>query len=88
MLTVHKCSEKGIFSHLSNHAFCRLYFLKYISYEAHLFFWKRSKFPVEFRNVEKGWTNIIGIVDNCIWIDCIKHSLLQRDNTSNQESMC
>ena len=44
MLTVHKCSENGIFSHLSDHAFCSLYFLKYISYEAHLFFEKVQNF--------------------------------------------
>ena len=38
MLTVHKCSDTGLFRHLSNPAFCSLQFEKEITSEAHLFF--------------------------------------------------
>ena len=38
MLTVHKCSDMGLFRHLSNHAFCSLKFHKRITSEVHRFF--------------------------------------------------
>ena len=38
MLPVHKCSDTGLFRHLSNPAFCSLQFQKEITSEAHLFF--------------------------------------------------
>ena len=38
MLTVHKCSDTGLFRHLSNPASCSLEFQKQITFEAHLFF--------------------------------------------------
>ena len=38
ILTVKGCSEMGLFRHLSNHVFRSCNFLKYISYDGHLFF--------------------------------------------------
>ena len=38
MLTVHKCSDIGIFRHLSNLAICSLYFQKEITSKDHLRF--------------------------------------------------
>ena len=38
MLAVHKCSDTGIFRHLSNPAFCSLKFQKQITSEDHLHF--------------------------------------------------
>ena len=53
MLAFHKCSDTGIFTHLSSHALCSLQFRKYITYEAHIFFSNCSKFDADFRNGEK-----------------------------------
>ena len=44
MLTVHKCAETGRFRHLSNSAFCSLWFHKKIFSEAHHFFESISNF--------------------------------------------
>ena len=47
-----------------------------------IFFWKHSKFYLDSRNVEEKWEFFFRFGYNCIWIGCIKHSLLPRDNTS------
>ena len=47
-----------------------------------------SKFGVDFRNAEKIWHNIFGLGDNCIWIPCVKHSVLMRKNTCDWKSIC
>ena len=45
------------------------------------FFWKHSKFYVDSVNAEKKSENTFRFWDNCIWIGCVKHSFLLRDNT-------
>ena len=44
-------------------------------------FSKYSKFCADFGNAEKNWENIFRFWDNCISIDCVKHSFLLRGNT-------
>ena len=44
MLTDHKCSDTGLFRHLSNPAFCSLQFQKQITSEAHIFYKTIQKF--------------------------------------------
>ena len=53
MLTFPGWAEIWLFKHLHRHFFRRLYFRKYISYEAHPFFSKCSKWNVDFRNAVK-----------------------------------
>ena len=45
------------------------------------FFSKCFKFYVDSANAEKNWANIFRFSDNCVWIGCVKHSFLLRDNT-------
>ena len=52
VFTIHKCSDTGLFGHLSNPAFCSLYFQKQIISEAHIFS-KYSKLYVDCGNAEK-----------------------------------
>ena len=87
VLTVHKCSNTWVFRHLSNPAFCSLYFQKKITSEAHLF-WRYSKLYVEIGNVVKSSENIFWFGNNCIGIGCAKHSLLLRENTCHPVSIC
>ena len=82
MLTVRECSETGLFRHLSYRVFRSPYFLKYISYEGHLFFSKCSKKYINFRNGKKNSEKLIRSLDNCIWIGCCKFSLLRREYLS------
>ena len=65
VLTVHKCSDNGLFSHLSNSVFCSLYFEKKIIYEAHIFS-KYSKLYADFGNAGKSSENIFLFSDNSI----------------------
>ena len=39
------------------------------------FFWKCSKFNVDYRNAEKNWEKVFCFWDNSIWIGCFKLSL-------------
>ena len=80
MLTVHICSETGLFSHLSNHASWGLEFRKYISFQAHLFF-KTFKIWCRFQKFRKKIRKCF-FCDHCIWIGCVKHSLLPREYLS------
>ena len=73
MLTVHKCSDTRVFRLLS----------KLDS----SFFSKYSKFYLDFANEEKNRENIFEFGDNCIWIGCVKHLLLLRENTSHPVSI-
>ena len=52
------------------------------------FFPKYSKFYVDFGNTENNSENIFRFLNNCIWIGCVKHSLLLRENTSHRLSIC
>ena len=42
-----------------------------------IFFSKFSKFYLHFKNAEKKWEKFFPFRDNCIWIDCVKLSLLR-----------
>ena len=52
------------------------------------FFRKYSKLYVDFWNAEKNSKNVFRYLDNCIWIGCVKHSLLLRENTFHRVSIC
>ena len=78
MLPMKECSETALFRHISKHVFRGPYFRKYMSYKGHLFFWKFLKFNVDFENKKKHAQKIICFWDNCIWIGCVKLSLLRR----------
>ena len=64
MLAVHKCSDTGLFRHLTNSTF-----------------WWR------FGKQRKNWANIFPFGDNCIWIECLRPSLLPRKNTCHRLSI-
>ena len=44
-----------------------------------IFVWKCSKFYLHFKNAEKNGEEVFPFRDNCIWIGCIKLSLLRRE---------
>ena len=44
-----------------------------------IFFWKCSKFNLAFKNGASNWENVFSFWDNCIWIGCLKVSLLRRE---------
>ena len=44
-----------------------------------IFFWKCSKFKLDFKNAKTNWNNVICFWDNFIWIGCPKLSLLRRE---------
>ena len=43
---------------------------------------KYSTFDVHFRNFEENSANVFCYGDNCVWIGCVKHSLLPREYLS------
>ena len=90
MLTLERYSETRLFRHLSNHVCCSLIFLKHINYEIHIFLSKCSIFDVKFRNEVKTSEIFFCFLDNYIWVDCHKFSLLRREYLSSRhrESMC
>ena len=47
-----------------------------------IFFWNCSKFNLDFRSAEKKWLKIFSFFDKCMWIDCVKLSLLRREYLS------
>ena len=47
------------------------------------FFWKCSKFNVDFRNEQKNWEKVFFLWDNSIWIGSIKFRLLRREYLSS-----
>ena len=97
MLTVHKFSDTQVFRHLSCPCFSSLKFQKEIIYEGHLFFSNDSKFFffsndskffVGSWNSAKNSENIFWFWDNIIWIVCVRHSVILRDNTFHRVSIC
>ena len=42
------------------------------------FFWKSSKFNLDFENAIKNREKVFSFWDNCMWMGCIKLSLLGR----------
>ena len=75
MFTVEGFSEMGLPRHLINKVFRSSNFRKYIRNERHNFFWKFSKFDVDFRMAAKKSKNIFCFLDNCIWISGNKSSI-------------
>ena len=53
--------------------------LKQISAMRVTFFWGCSKFYVHFENGGNKSEIFFSFTDNCIWIDCVKLSLLRRE---------
>ena len=47
------------------------------------FFWKCSKFNVDYRNAEKNSEKVFCFWDNSIWIGCVKLSLLTGEYLSS-----
>ena len=88
MLTVHKCSHTLFFFHLSNPAFCSLYFSETNNFQSSSFFSTDLKFYVDCGIEEKNRGKGFWFWDNCIWISCVKHSLLLRENTFHPVSIC
>ena len=48
-----------------------------------IFFWKSSKFNVDFRNEEKNWEKVFSLLDNSIWMACVELPLLRREYLSS-----
>ena len=46
------------------------------------FFWKSSKFNLDFQNGGKNQENVFSFWDNSMWMGCIKLSLLGREHLS------
>ena len=46
------------------------------------FFWKYSKFNLDFENAEKNWEKVFSFWDNCMWMGCFNLSLLGRGHLS------
>ena len=44
-----------------------------------IFFWKCSKFSPHVKNAEKNREKFFNFRNNCIWVGCVKLSLLKRD---------
>ena len=81
MLTVLGCTKPWLFRDLHKHFFRRLYFRKYISYDAQLFL-------LSVWNSVKTSEKAFNFLNNCIWIGCVKFSSLPRKSTSHRESLC
>ena len=73
--------ETGLFRHWRNHVFRSLQIRKYLSYESHFFFFfgKSWKFQLDFENAAKKSEKVFCFRHNCIWIGCVKLSLLRRE---------
>ena len=65
MLTVHKGSEKRLFTHLSDHCFADYDFRNKFLWSSS-FSWKYFKFYLYFVNAAKNWTNIFSLRDKFI----------------------
>ena len=44
------------------------------------FYWKYSKFNLDFENEEKNWEKCFSFWDNCMWMGYIKLSILGREH--------
>ena len=63
-------------------------FSEFVSSEIHWlwgwsFFWKCSKFNVDYRNAEKNLEKVFCFLDNTVWIRCLKLSLLSGEYLSS-----
>ena len=52
------------------------------------FFGKYSKLYVDYGNAEKNAENSFWFGDSCIWIGCVKHSLLLSEKACDWVSIC
>ena len=87
MLSVHKCSDRGIFGYISISAFCSLYFHKEGTSEAHVFFFKVFQILCRFPKWSKKFRKYF-FWNNSIRIGCVRHLLLLRENTCHRVSVC
>ena len=83
MLLFTVSSEMGLFTHWSNYIFQSPQFRKCVNNGAHLFLKKCSKFNLYFKKTVKNSEKIHCFWDNCIWIGCLKLSLLRREYLSS-----
>ena len=44
-----------------------------------IFVWKCSEFNVGFKILEKNFKKTFVFIDKCIWIGCVKYSLLRTE---------
>ena len=82
ILTLEGSSETGRFRYYSNQFFRGLQFRKYVSYEGHLLYWKRSRVNKNFKNRGKGSEKLFRSLDNGIWIGSGKFSVLRTEYLS------
>ena len=87
MLLVEGSSKTVLFRHLSNHVFEALNFGNKKTYEGHLFWSKRSKFQIDFKNAAKNWEKGSCFCDNCISI-AIVNLFLWRTRYFSSGSQC
>ena len=83
MLIPEGSSETDLFRHLSKHVFRSPYFPKYLGYEGHLFFPRRSKFDLHPKHSEKNRQKGFCFIYNWTPIACIKLSLLRTEYLSS-----
>ena len=76
MLLLEGSSETGIFRHLSDYVFAVRNFENTISMKV-IFFFKISKFNLDFGNGAGNSEKVFSFWDNCIWIGIVKLSLLR-----------
>ena len=86
-VTVHKCSDKGLFSHLSTALFAVNNFGNTSAVRL-IFSFKIFNIWCRFQKCTTKLTNINCLGDNCIWIDCVKQQILPRENTCHNDSIC
>ena len=72
-------SEKGLFRHWSNRVFAESVISEIHQLWGSSFFKKYSKFKLDFKNAEKNSEKVFCFRDTCIWIGCVKLSLLRRE---------
>ena len=75
--------KTGLFGHISNHVF-RIGVISEINQLwGSSFFWKCSKFNVDFENIRKNSQKIVYFWDNGVRIGCVNLSLLRREYLSS-----
>ena len=72
----------GTFAHIYNHVFLQPVASQINNLWLSSFFWKCSKFNLDFENAGKNPKNVFSFRDNCMWMSCIKLSLLGREHLS------
>ena len=83
MLLVKQSSKTGRFKHLSNNIVYSLLFWEYISCEGYLFLKKCWKFNLDLKNARNSPGKVFGFLESCIYIGCVKLSLLRREYLSS-----